>query len=508
MKTINLFSNDKARRLAAAFLALLLPLAAGATIIEEKLALEKSIQEKTERLVERIIGSKDMVVLVTVDLDQEQPAVQAGNTNTGNGAYPGQRMADEEFLPGITYSYYPLDNVSPASKGLTIKRISILVTLDQGVPEAVVTRINQEVSSLLSLNAMRGDVLNVQKILFTRPSMSFRDYLSQSSGHLYWLVTLFLITLFLFGPLRSFFKTIVKAMEVRIDAETRIKSAETIGLTGGGGGIGGSPFSGPLLPGGPADASGRHPQLTSDRGDTGSQKRFSFINDSNVKNLIYLIKKEPPEKIAVVISYIPTQYASQILGSLTPTVQSQVAINLSQTKLFDAMQVDMIESDIKGKIDYLLGGEEYFLNLLDQVDRETQENILSTVERENAALAERLSRALFFFEDVVILEKTALQRLIREAQRRNISFAIALKTANEDIKMKVMDCLTEGAQAMLAEQIDLLGEVPEKKISDEQRHVATLARELEKSGEITIDRTKKFNQPSTSTPETAPSIPS
>ncbi|MFH1369660.1 MAG: FliG C-terminal domain-containing protein [Elusimicrobiota bacterium] len=489
--------NPLAQRLIPRIFVFLLPLffcvAVGAAIIEEKLALEKSIQEKTERLIEKIIGSKDSVVLVTVDLEQEKAATIM------SAAYPGSKMSEEEFLPGITYSYYPIDNVSPASQGLSVKRITILVTLDQTVPDDLVNRIKSEVNILLSLNAMRGDVINVQKILFARPSYGFKEYMEQSSGHIYWLVTLFLITLFLFGPMRSFFKTIVKAMEIRIDAETRIKSSESLNLMGGQGGG----AAGPLLPGGPADRmENKYPSMGHERESSGAVKRFGFVNEGNIKNLIYLLRKELPEKIAVVISYLPTQHASQVLASLTPTTQSQVAINVSQTKLFDANQVEVIEHDIKSKIDYLLGGEEYFLGLLDQVDRETQENILKTVERENPALAERLSRSLFFFEDVVILDKTALQRLIREAQRRNLSFAVAMKTSNEDIKMKVMDCLTEGAQAMLAEQIDLLGEVPEKKISDEQRQISTLARDLEKTGEIIIDRTKKFTPEADAVAET------
>jgi hypothetical protein len=485
---------------ALALLCLLLPAsrALGASDIVEKLTLEKSLQEKTERLVEKITGSKEMVVLVTVELNDSLPAAAAAP----NGAkYPGSNMSEEEYLPGITYSYVPNDNFGTVSKGLTIKRVGILITLDQNVPDQLVERMKSEINTILGLNQLRGDAVNVQKIMFARPSLSWKDYLVQSSSQIYWLITMFLIGLFLFGPLRSFFKTIIKAVEIRIDAETRIKSAEQIGLGGGSGGA----MMGPLLPGGPADASARQPHPGAQKESAGMTKRFDFVNDGNLKNLIYLLRKEPPEKIAVVISYLPTQFASQVLAALTPQVQSQVAIHISTTKLFDASIVESIEFDIKGKIDYLLGGEEYFLNLLDQVDRETQENILNTVEKENPALAERLTRALFFFDDIVILDKNALQRLIREAQRRNLSFAIGLKNSNEDLKAKVMDCLTEGAQAMLAEQIDLLGEMPEKRVSDEQRLISNLARELEKSGEIIIDRTKKFAS-STETADTT-SIP-
>jgi flagellar motor switch protein FliG len=43
---------------------------------------------------------------------------------------------------------------------------------------------------------------------------------------------------------------------------------------------------------------------------------------------------------------------------------------------------------------------------------------------------------------------------------------------------------------MLTEQIDLLGDVSEKRVFEEQRLIANLVREMEKSGEIVIDRSK------------------
>jgi flagellar motor switch protein FliG len=45
---------------------------------------------------------------------------------------------------------------------------------------------------------------------------------------------------------------------------------------------------------------------------------------------------------------------------------------------------------------------------------------------------------------------------------------------------------------MLAEQIDLLGDVSEKRIYEEQKAMALIIRNMEKGGEIVIDRNKKF----------------
>jgi len=90
----------------------------------------------------------------------------------------------------------------------------------------------------------------------------------------------------------------------------------------------------------------------------------------------------------------------------------------------------------------------------------------------------------------LFLDKTTLQKILREAQRRGISLAVMLKGTSEEIRNKVMDCLTEGGRAMLAEQIDLLGEIGEKVIKDEQKKLVSVVRDLANAGEISIDRSK------------------
>jgi len=461
------------------------PIFSATSLMEEKLLFEKAIQERAEKIVEKITGSKDMVVLTNVELAYEEP--KEGEKQD----FLGARRAEEDYLPGITYSYVPFDTYNIGQQNVITKRITILITLPINTPENIVERVKKETNELLGLNPLRGDTVQVAKITFTKETKKLADYFTDYSQHIYWMFMMLLLTLFLFGPLRHFFKTIVKAMELRIEADTRIRGGAELTGAGLGGGAAGLPLGGPIE----LTLDRRRPQLK--EGDQTQMKRFGFINENNLKNLIYLVKKEPPETIAVVISYLPQTMASQILTSLPPATQAKVAMNLATVKILDPSEVDVIEKDIKTKIDYLLGGEDSFMQILDSVDRETQENILKTLETENPTLAVKLKSQLFFFEDLILLDKPSILKVIRECQRRQVSLALALKNSPEDIKVKIMDALTEGARAMLAEQIDLLGEVSEKRISEERKLIEAAVKDLEKNGDIVIDRTKKVSKENT-----------
>jgi len=452
--------------------------------MEEKLSLENSIRAKSEEVVEKILGNKDFIILVTVDIEQ----VQEEKPKPPAPAYPGLSMVDQEYLPGITYTYIPTESpLFPTNKAV-IRKISVIVTIDTQIDIVLIDRIKRELFLLVGLDAARGDIINIQKIVFSKPKLTFRDFYQSWSGLFYWFVTLVFIGLFFLGPMRAILRTIARSMEIRVEADTRIRSIDNPGgmqsqLPGN---------SGLLLPpgGGNMDITFDRKRMRKEEEESNLKKRFGFINEANIKNLIFLLKKEIPSRIAIVTSYLPTNTITQIINSLTSDQQKEVFRNLSDMKLFDPEEVDMIEQDIKTKIDYLIGGENYFNKILDEVDRDTQENIIRTLEDENPALAEKLKKQLFYFEDIVSLDKTGIQKIIRVIQQTGgINMALALKTAIEDIKVKVMDCLTEGGKAILAEQMDLLGETQPKRVEEEQKKIVIIIKELIRESEIVFSKT-------------------
>lgn len=457
------------------------------TLTEEKANLEKSIQERAEQLIQKIIGDKNFVVLVSVEIKTPEQT-PASNIDVTAPVYPGFYLREEEYLPGVTYSYLPVTN--PATNlpmQLVIDKIVINVAVDTSLSDTIVNRIKTEIPPLLGLNTMRGDVVNVTKIKFqTIPT--WRMILEQTIPHLYVPLLIIVIALFLFGPVTHFFKTVVQAVQLRIEADARLRSTEKTEISG--------QTQPGLLPGveplGLPAAGGGSLELTvgGKKEEKGPRKHFDFINRSNLKNLWYLLKDEPPSTIAVVMSYLDPDIVAEFMTMLDSKTQAKVALELATVKMPDPQEVQEIENSIKSRIDYCIGGEDYFLSLLDQADKDVQEDILQTLSLQNPALAEKLREKIFLFEDLLFLDKTTLQKIIRESQRRGVSLALALKGAAEEIKNKIMDCLTEGGRAMLAEQMDLLGEVGEKAIKTEQKKIVSVVRDLLNSGEITIDRSK------------------
>jgi hypothetical protein len=362
-----------------------------ATVMEEKLNLEKSIQERAERLVEKITGTKEMVVLVNVDLDSGKPE----ETEKKDGAYPGLSVNEEEYLPGITYSQLPVKTKtsSVAQRSVVISKITVTIIVDKNVRDDLIESVRKEVFEILGLSPIRGDVVEVRKISFAIPQVSWKNYFSFISTNVYWIFTLLLIATFLFGPMNSFFKSVVRSIELKLRSEAEEKSAGYFGMQ----------------PGGKMDNDIAVNKL-SRGGNTGSspatvseeRKRFSFINENNMKKLAFILRDEKAEKIGLVLNYLPAGIASQILPLFMPDMQYQIAMELSQTKIYEMKEVDLIESEIRSKIDHFIGGEDFLASIIEKVDRKTMLNIISAIKRDRPALAEKLRSSIFYFEDLML----------------------------------------------------------------------------------------------------------
>ncbi len=465
------------------------------TLTEEKINLEKSLQSRCEEIIQKILGNKNFIVLVNIEIKTPEQTPANSIDLSQQQIYPGIYIREEEYLPGLTYSYLPITN--PATNlpmQLVIDKIIINIGVDATTTEEKIDRIKTAINSLVGLNLARGDVINISKIKF-QTTPTWQMILEQILPHLHIPLIVLILAIFLFGPVTFLFKTIVKAVQLRIESDTRLRATEkseissqtqtqTSLLPGA------EPLSLPAAtgPGGTMELviGGKREEKKEDT----SKKHFDFINKNNLKSLFYLIKDEDPSVIALVLSYLPLDLVGEFMSMLDNRTQAKVALEFASVKMPDPQEVKEIEEKIKSKIDYCIGGEDYFLSLLDRADKEVQQDILHTLSLQDPVLAEKLRQKIFLFEDILFLDKTTLQKILREAQRRGISLAIMLKGASEEIKNKVMDCLTEGGRAMLAEQMDLLGEIGEKVIKDEQKKLVSVVRDLLNSGEISIDRSK------------------
>ena len=93
---------------------------------------------------------------------------------------------------------------------------------------------------------------------------------------------------------------------------------------------------------------------------------------------------------------------------------------------------------------------------------------------------------LHLFEDIVLLDDRAIQKVLREVDSNDL--AKALKSVDSDAQDKVYRNMSKRAAALLKEDMDYMGPVRLKDVEEAQQKIVNIIRKLEDQGDIVIAR--------------------
>ena len=220
---------------------------------------------------------------------------------------------------------------------------------------------------------------------------------------------------------------------------------------------------------------------------------FYFLNEADPSQLANTFATENSQLLALILAYIRPELAAQVLSFLPPDIQAVVSMKIADMTPTNPEILSTIEDIVERKFSALLvqdfsnaGGVESLANILNCCDRGTEKNIMEWLDIENQEMAQEVRDLMFVFEDIIILDDRAIQRLLREIDSKDL--ATALKGTKEEIKEKIFKNMSERARQMLQDDMEYLGPVRAKEVQEAQTNVVSAIRTLEATGEITITR--------------------
>jgi len=220
---------------------------------------------------------------------------------------------------------------------------------------------------------------------------------------------------------------------------------------------------------------------------------FDAIRKTDPSQLLNFIQGEHPQTIALVLSYLQPDQASQVLSSLPQEVQTEVSKRVAVMDRTSPEIIKEVEKVLEQKLSSVVtneyasaGGIEAIVDVLNQVDRGTEKNILDHLEEDDPELAEEIRQRMFVFEDITVLSDQAIQLVVRQVDSHDI--ALALKTASDEVKEKLLSNMSNRAREMLEEDMEYMGPVRVREVEEAQQGIVNVIRELEDSGEIVIAR--------------------
>ncbi|WP_213974458.1 flagellar motor switch protein FliG [Tepidanaerobacter acetatoxydans] len=220
---------------------------------------------------------------------------------------------------------------------------------------------------------------------------------------------------------------------------------------------------------------------------------FDFVRKADSSQLMNFLQNENSQTIALIMTYLDPEQAASFLSSLPPEKQVDIArrvATMDRTSPDIIMEVErVLERQIASVVteDYTnIGGIQAVVNILNNVDRGTEKNIIEALETDNPDLAEEIRRRMFVFEDILALDNRAIQRTLREVDNRDLT--LALKGASEEVKKRIYENMSKRQAEMVNEDMEYMGPVRLRDVEEAQQKIVNIIRKLEDAGEIVISR--------------------
>ncbi len=222
-------------------------------------------------------------------------------------------------------------------------------------------------------------------------------------------------------------------------------------------------------------------------------KPFEFVRKTDATQLFNFIQDEHPQTIALILSYLPASQSALIVSALPPDRQADVAKRIAVMDRTSPDVIKEVEKVLESKLaslvnqDYtIIGGVDAVVDILNTVDRGTEKHIMETLEIEEPELADEIRKKMFVFEDILLLDDRAIQRVLRDVDNNDL--ATALKGANEQVQNAIFNNLSKRLATMIKEDMEFMGPVRMKDVEEAQQKIVSVIRKLEDAGEIVISR--------------------
>ena len=204
-----------------------------------------------------------------------------------------------------------------------------------------------------------------------------------------------------------------------------------------------------------------------------------------------LIRLEHPQIIAIVLAYLDSDQAAEILGALPAGVRPDVVMRIAT---LDGVQPtalseldDIMERQFAGKSagkTSSLGGAKAAADIVNFLDASQEGPLMEIITKTDEALAAKIQDLIFVFDNLIALDDRSMQELLRNVQSDRL--LLALKGADETLKAKIFKNMSQRAAEMLKDDLEAKGPVRLSEVEAAQKEVLGAARKLAEAGTISL----------------------
>lgn len=222
-----------------------------------------------------------------------------------------------------------------------------------------------------------------------------------------------------------------------------------------------------------------------------STKGLEALKWLDARAVCELIRLEHPQMIAIVLAYLESDHAAEVLALLPSGVRAEVVVRIAS---LDGVQPsalteldDIIEKQFSGNggaKTSALGGPKAAADIMNALEPSHESAVMEQIKKSDEALAQVIEDLVFTFDDLGDIDDRSMQELLRQVPGDGL--LLALKGAEDSLKEKIFKNMSQRAAEMLKDDLESKGPVRVADVEGAQKTILQTARKLAAAGTIAL----------------------
>ncbi len=204
-----------------------------------------------------------------------------------------------------------------------------------------------------------------------------------------------------------------------------------------------------------------------------------------------IIRYEHPQIQAIVVSYLDSDQAAEVLSNFDEKVRLDVIMRVAalETVQPQALQElnNILERQFSGSSSAKtskIGGVKCAADIMNYMESSIESELMESIKEVDADLGTEIEDLMFVFDNLKDVDDRGIQVLLREVSSDIL--ILALKGSDEELKEKIFKNMSKRAAEMLRDDLEAKGPVKLSEVEAAQKEILTIARRLADAGEIVL----------------------
>lgn len=209
------------------------------------------------------------------------------------------------------------------------------------------------------------------------------------------------------------------------------------------------------------------------------------------KTLANFLRTEHPQTIALILAHLDPKKFGETLKLLPESLHTEIILRIANLEAVSPEIIDEIDDVLRNEIQSMgnissqrIGGVDPIVEMLNLMDKATEENILDRLEERDPELAETIRKLMFVFDDLTKIDDRGIQAILREVKPDVLK--LALKTAGESVKELIFKNMSQRAAENMREEMANAAPAKLTDVEQAQFAIVQIARRLNDEGKIVI----------------------